>query len=101
MGQEVMVRHWAPFFQTVRDIITHGVLNVKLAPCLEHQDRHCRERLGDRSNTGSGLWRIQAHGFTVCKAIALAQQELALSRDEDRAAESSCLGEVVEQRVHG
>ena len=87
VGQEVVDRHALPRLRRVVDVLADRILDLELAPLLEDEDRHRRELLGDRPQAELGLRRVGDLVLGVGEAVALAEEGLAVLRDEDRAAE--------------
>ena len=87
MRQQLEDRGRLPLRRGVGQMSLHAVVDLQLAPLLEQQDRGGGELFGQRTDPGFRRPRVGRVPLEVREAMALAQQHLAATGDEDLAHE--------------
>ena len=100
MGQQVMDGDVSPGSRAVLNLSADGSLDVQPALRLQHEDRHRRELLGDRTQAEPGLGRIGNAQLTIGGTISPAEKHLTVLSDQDGTAEGLIRCHAVEPHIN-
>ena len=85
--EQVMDGYRLPARRTIRHVFADRILQTQFATLLQKHDRDGREHFGDRPNAKLCLRRVRHLEFQVGHSVAVAHEDLAVLRNQNRSAE--------------